>query len=59
MVLVNDWTNNVLYLDGSLTWTNGQGVALRYNGVAPDMGAFEYDDQRADHPEGCQTRQDW
>jgi len=25
-----------------LTWTNGQGVALPYNGAAPDIGAFEF-----------------
>lgn len=37
----NDWANNTLYLSGSLTWTNGQGVSLAYNGTAPDMGAFE------------------
>ncbi len=41
-VLVNDWTNNVLTLDSSLTWTNGQGVSLVYSGSAPDMGAFEF-----------------
>jgi len=31
----------VLTLNSPLTWTNGQGVALAYNGLAPDMGAFE------------------
>ena len=41
-VVSNDWQNNTLYLSSPLTWTNGQGVALRYFGTAPDMGAFEY-----------------
>ena len=40
-VLSNDWANATLYLSGSLTWTNGQGVALAYEGKAPDMGAYE------------------
>ena len=35
-------SGNVLTLNASLTWTNGQGVALPYNGTAPDVGAFEY-----------------
>jgi len=25
-----------------LLWTKGQGVALSYNGAAPDVGAYEY-----------------
>jgi hypothetical protein len=41
VVLRNDWTNNILYLDRSITWTNGQGITLKYSGNAPDMGAFE------------------
>ncbi len=41
VVLQNDWTNNVLYLDRAMSWTNGQGVSLAYNGSAPDMGAYE------------------
>lgn len=42
IVSSNDWQNNVLYLASPLTWTNGQGVSLQYNGAAPDMGAYEY-----------------
>lgn len=42
IVSSNDWQNNTLYLDRSLTWTEGQGVSLTYNGSAPDMGAYEY-----------------
>lgn len=41
-VTSNDWQNNILYLSGSLTWTNGQGVSVAYAGTAPDMGAYEY-----------------
>jgi hypothetical protein len=36
-----DVTANVLTLDRPLTWTAGQGVALAYQGGAPDIGAFE------------------
>jgi hypothetical protein len=31
-----------LTLDRPLTWSAGQGVALRFAGAAPDMGAFEF-----------------
>jgi hypothetical protein len=37
-----NYSTKVLTLNRSLTWTNGQGVALPYNGTAPDMGAYEY-----------------
>ncbi len=36
------YSAGVLILNSSLTWTNGQGVALSYTGAAPDLGAFEY-----------------
>jgi hypothetical protein len=36
-----DYKTNTLTLDRAVTWTKGQGVALRYGGSAPDMGAFE------------------
>lgn len=42
VITANDWTNNVLTFTPSLTWTNGQGVSLAYNGTAPDMGAYEF-----------------
>jgi hypothetical protein len=38
-----DYDNNILTLDSSLSWYEGQGVALAYSGSAPDIGAFEYD----------------
>ncbi len=40
VVTANDWINNTLTLDTSLTWTNGQGVSLNYTGSAPNVGAF-------------------
>jgi hypothetical protein len=36
-----------LNLDRPLTWHSGQGVALAFNGAAPDFGAYEAD---APHP---------
>jgi hypothetical protein len=33
--------NNVLTLDQALSWSAGLGVALRYTGAAPDLGAHE------------------
>ena len=33
---------NTLTLNTSLAWTNGQGIALPYNGSNPDIGAFEF-----------------
>ena len=41
-VVSNDWRNGILHLDRSLTWTNGQGIALAYDGAAPDIGAYEF-----------------
>jgi hypothetical protein len=35
-------TGNTLTLDKGLTWTNGQGIALPYNGSRPDIGAYEF-----------------
>jgi hypothetical protein len=49
-VLSNDWENAVLYLDSSLSWTNGQGVSLPYSGFAPDIGYFESDGIGAEPP---------
>jgi hypothetical protein len=35
-------SGNTITINSSLTWTNGQGVALPYSGSAPDVGAYEY-----------------
>ena len=37
-----DYTNNRLTVDTPLTWTFGLGVSLPYNGLAPEIGAYEY-----------------
>ena len=37
-----DYARGVLFLDTPLTWADGQGVALGFEGKAPDMGAFEH-----------------
>ncbi len=37
-----DYANNILILDKTLSWSDGQGVALRYTGEGPDLGAFEF-----------------
>jgi len=36
-----DYASRTLVLDRALTWTAGQGVALDFNGKAPDIGAVE------------------
>ena len=36
-----DYSSNTLVLDTPLDWTDNQGVSLRYNGTAPDVGAHE------------------
>lgn len=35
-------SGQTLVLNSALSWTNGQGVSLAYNGLAPDAGAFEF-----------------
>ena len=35
-------SGSTITVDASLTWTNGQGIALPYSGSAPDIGAYEY-----------------
>jgi hypothetical protein len=36
-----DYATNTITVDRALTWAQGQGVALAYQGSAPDLGAFE------------------
>jgi len=38
-----NYDTNWITLDRSVTWTQGQGVSLPYNGAAPDAGAHELD----------------
>ncbi len=37
-----NYATNTLTLDTSLTWDIGEGVSLKYKGLAPDIGAYEY-----------------
>jgi hypothetical protein len=37
-----NYQTNTITVDTSLSWTQGQGIALAYVGSAPDVGAFEY-----------------
>ena len=37
-----DYSTNTLTLDAPLTWIDGQGVSLVYEGNAPDIGAYEF-----------------
>jgi len=40
-VVAVDYETNTLTLDRPLSWSAGQGVSLKYNGGAPDVGALE------------------
>ncbi len=37
-----NYTTNTITFTPSLTWTNGQGISLAYEGSAPDIGTYEY-----------------
>lgn len=37
-----DYASNTLTLDRKTTWDTGQGISMKYSGVKPDIGAFEY-----------------
>ncbi|AUC77280.1 right-handed parallel beta-helix repeat-containing protein [Olleya sp. Bg11-27] len=39
-----NYTTNTLTLNTPLTWTAGQLLSKAYKGTAPDIGAFEYDE---------------
>ena len=45
-----DYDQDLLYLDRPMSWTDGLGVALRYSGDAPDLGAIEYQQATANRP---------
>ena len=42
-VIQVNYTNNILVLSQPLTWNAGQRLALKFNGLAPDVGVFEFD----------------
>jgi hypothetical protein len=37
-----DYSTNTITVNSSLTWTQGQGISLAYEGTAPDVGAYEF-----------------
>lgn len=37
-----NYSTNTITVDQSLSWVQGDGIALHYHGTAPDQGAFEY-----------------
>lgn len=37
-----DYQTNTITVSSDITWTQNQGIALAYQGAAPDIGAFEY-----------------
>jgi len=37
-----DYTSNTITVASGLSWTQNQGVALAYEGSAPDIGAYEF-----------------
>jgi parallel beta-helix repeat protein len=41
VVVAVDYGTNTLTLDRSLSWSAGQGIAQRFGGTAPDLGAIE------------------
>lgn len=41
MITAINYATNTLTLSTSLSWTSGQRLSLKYNGNAPDLGAFE------------------
>jgi hypothetical protein len=47
IINVNYGTNSIT-VNTPLTWTQNQGVALAYVGVAPDAGAYEYGSTKVD-----------
>jgi parallel beta-helix repeat protein len=42
-----DYGSSSLKLDRSLSWIEGQGVSLAYHGSAPDLGAHEFEVEKA------------
>ena len=36
-----DRLSNKIYLDNQISWRKGDLISLVYNGLAPDVGAFE------------------
>ncbi len=47
-ILEVDYQNNTLTVERPLSWVDGQGVSLAYEGSAPDIGAFEFNSVNPD-----------
>ena len=41
-IVTINYDENIITIDKALSWNNGQGVSLPYDGTAPDIGSFEY-----------------
>jgi len=41
-VMAIDYAASTITVDAPVTWAKGQGIALDYQGVRPDIGAWEY-----------------
>lgn len=41
-VMAIDYVNSTITVDAPVSWTKGQGIAIDYQGVRPDIGAWEY-----------------
>ena len=37
-----DYETNIITVDSSLSWKQGQGLSLAYSGSSPDLGAWEF-----------------
>ena len=37
-----NYLTKTITVDGSITWTQNQGISLAYEETAPDLGAYEY-----------------
>lgn len=37
-----DYQNNIITINAPLSWTAGKGISLAFQGSAPDVGAFEF-----------------
>jgi hypothetical protein len=48
-----DYDANTITVDAPFTWSSGQGVSLAYEGSAPDIGAFEYQEEEGPCPGEC------
>jgi hypothetical protein len=51
-----NYATNTITVDTSLTWTQGQGVALAYHGSAPDMGYAEFEEIPILYSQGMRLR---